>query len=91
MEKMAQIHQISKKILAITRFLLFVPVGSKKYRKNMIFSYFHINTCVQINHFRDDSHLSYITKLGNQTLTSSGRTLPSTSFPIWGLAPLCGT
>jgi hypothetical protein len=46
-----------KKILAIARFLLFVPVGSQKYKKILIFSYFHINTCDQIwlNHFQDDT------------------------------------
>ncbi len=54
-----------KKILPITRFLLLVPVGSQKYRKIFIFSYFHISTCGQIwlNHFQDDSHLGSITKL----------------------------
>jgi hypothetical protein len=92
-KKWPKFARFRNKILAIARFLLSVPVGSQKHRKILILSYFHINTCDQIwlNHFQDDSHLSYITKLGKQTLTSSGRTLPSTSFPIWGLAPLCGT
>jgi hypothetical protein len=63
-----------KKILQIARFLLLVPVGSKKYRKDLIFSYLHISTCSQIwlNHFPDDSHLGYITKLEKETLPSGG-------------------
>jgi len=54
----------------MVRFLLLVPVGSQKYRKIYIFFYFHISsTCGQIwlNHFRDDSHLDYITKLEKET------------------------
>jgi hypothetical protein len=59
-----------KKILAIARFLLLVPIGSQKYKNNLFFSYFHISTCGQIwlNRFRDDSHLDYITKLEKETL-----------------------
>jgi hypothetical protein len=36
----------------------------------LIFSTFHISTCGQIwlNHFQDDSHLGYITKLEKETL-----------------------
>jgi hypothetical protein len=64
-KKMTQIRQISKKKLQIARFLLLVPVGSQKYGKDLIFSYLHSSTCGQIwlNHFPDDSHLGYITKL----------------------------
>jgi hypothetical protein len=68
---MARIHQIlKKKIIPIARFLLLVPVDSQKYRKILIFSYFHMSTCDQIwlNHFQDDSHLGYITKLKKETL-----------------------
>jgi hypothetical protein len=36
------------KFLPMVRFLLLVPVGSQKYRKIYIFSYFHITTCGQI-------------------------------------------
>jgi len=59
-----------KKNLPIARFLLLVPINSQKYRKILIFSCFHISTCSQIwlNHFRDDSHLGYITKLEKETL-----------------------
>jgi hypothetical protein len=66
---MNQIRQISKKNLQIARFLLLVPVGSQKYRKDFILSYLHISTCGQIwlNHFPDDSHLGYITKLEKET------------------------
>jgi hypothetical protein len=48
-----------KKILSIARFSLPVPVGGKKYKKVLIFSYFHLSTCGQIwlNRFPDDSHL----------------------------------
>jgi hypothetical protein len=62
--------RLRKKILPIAKFLLLVPVGSKKYRKILIFSYFHISTCGQIwlNHFQDDSHLGYITKSEKETL-----------------------
>jgi hypothetical protein len=66
MKKKAQIGHIFKiKILPIAIFLLLVPLQSEKYRYFLFFSYFHISTCGQIwlNHFRDDSHLSYITKL----------------------------
>ncbi len=47
--------------------------GSQKYRKILIFSYFHIRTCGQIwlNHFPDDGHLSYITKLEKETLAGT--------------------
>jgi hypothetical protein len=56
--------------LPIARFLLLVPIGSQKYRKILIFSYFHISTCGQIwlIHFQDDSPLGYITKLKKETL-----------------------
>jgi len=61
-----------KKNLSIARFSLLVPVGSKKYIKVFIFSYFHLSTCGQIwlNHFPDDSHLGYITKLEKETLVN---------------------
>jgi hypothetical protein len=36
------------KFLPIVRFLLLVLVGSQKYRKILIFSYFHISTCGQL-------------------------------------------
>jgi hypothetical protein len=65
-----------KKSFTITRFLLLVPIGSQKCRKILIFSYFHkILTCGQIwlNHFQDDSHLGYITKLEKETLAVSER------------------
>ncbi len=65
-----------KKAFTITRFLLLVPIGSQKYRKILIFSYFHkILTCGQIwlNHFQDDSHLGYITKSEKETLAVSER------------------
>jgi len=41
-----------------------------KYGNILIFSTFHISTCGQIwlNHFQDDSHLGYITKLEKETL-----------------------
>jgi hypothetical protein len=73
MKKFAQIRQIPKNILPIARLLLLVPVGSQKYKKILIFSYFHISTCGQIwlNHFPDDSHLSYITKLEKETLSGT--------------------
>jgi len=73
--KMAQIRQISKFFFTITRFLLLVPIGSQKYRKILVFSYFHISTCGQIwlNHFQDDNHLAYITKLEKETLAVSER------------------
>jgi hypothetical protein len=73
MKKFAQFRQISKMILPIARILLLVPVGSQKYRKILVFSYFHISTCGQIwlNHFPDDSHLSYITKLEKETLAGT--------------------
>ncbi len=60
-----------KKILPIARFLLLVPIGSQKYKKILIFSYFHISTCGQIwlNHF----HLNYITKLEKETLLGHSR------------------
>jgi hypothetical protein len=48
MKKIAQICQILKKILPITRFLLLVLVSSQKYFVNLIFSYFHISTCGEI-------------------------------------------
>jgi hypothetical protein len=73
MKKMDQICQIlGKNILSIARFSLLVPVGSKKYKKVLIFSYFHLSTCGQIwlNHFPDDSHLGYITKLEKETLVN---------------------
>jgi hypothetical protein len=59
-----------KTILPIARLLLLVPVGSQKYRKIFIFSYFHISTCgpIWLNHFRDDSHHVYITKLEKESL-----------------------
>jgi len=61
-----------KKILPIARFSLLVPVHSQKCWRILIFSYFHISTCGQIwlNHFGDDSHLGYITKLKKETLVS---------------------
>jgi len=86
MKKMAQICQISKKNnLLIASFLLLVLVSSQKYRKILIFSYFHISTSAQIwlNHFQDDNHLSYITKLEKETLGHVPCT-PSLTF----LAPL---
>jgi hypothetical protein len=59
-----------KIILPIARLLFLVPVGSHKYIVIFIFSYFHISTCGQIwlNHFRDDSHHGYITKLEKESL-----------------------
>jgi len=42
----------------------------------LIFYYLHICTCGQIwlNHFPDDSHLGYFTKLEKETLPSGGLT-----------------
>ncbi len=73
MKKFAQFRQISKNFLPIAKILLLAPVGSQKYRKILIFSYFHIRTCGQIwlNHFPDDGHLSYITKLEKETLAGT--------------------
>jgi hypothetical protein len=71
MKKMSPNSPDFEKItLPIARFLLLVPVGSQKYRNILIFSYFHNSTCGQIwlNHFQDDSHLGYITKLEKETL-----------------------
>jgi hypothetical protein len=82
MKKMAQICQISeKKNLPIIRFVLLVLVSSQKYRQILIFSYFHISTCAQIwlNHFQDDNHLGYITKLEKETLVHVPCT-PSLTF-----------
>jgi len=70
MKKLAQICQISQKILLSARFLLLVPIGSQKHKNILIFSYLHISTCGQIwlNHIGDDSHLGCITKLEKETL-----------------------
>jgi hypothetical protein len=65
-----------KIILPTIRLLLLVPVGSQKYRKIFIFSYFHISTCggqIWLNHFWDDSHLDYITKLEKESLIETTR------------------
>jgi hypothetical protein len=63
-----------KKILSIARLLLLVPISKKIYRKILIFSYVHISKCGQIwlNHFPDDSHFGYITKLEKETLLWRG-------------------
>jgi hypothetical protein len=45
MRKMAQIPQITKTNSTNRQILLLVPIGSQKYKKILIFSYFHISTC----------------------------------------------
>jgi hypothetical protein len=42
MKKIAQIQQISKKKIQITKFLWEVPIGCEKYRRILVFLYFHI-------------------------------------------------
>jgi hypothetical protein len=73
MKKMAQKSSDLKiYILPIARFFYYeFPVGSQKYRKILIFFLFHISSTsdqIWLNHFGDDSHLSYITKLERETL-----------------------
>ncbi len=80
MKKMApNSPDFEKIILPIARFLLLVPVDSEKYR---FFPYFCISTCGQIwlNHFQDDSHLGYITKLEKETLHGHVNEIISTCF-----------
>jgi len=73
--------------------LLLVAVGSQKYRKILILSYFHVSTCGQIwlNHFRDDSHLGYITKLEKETLSvgAVARGAPNLTKPFQRRRGLC--
>jgi len=68
---MAQIRRISqKRFYQSPDFLLLVPIGSQKYKKILIFSYFHISTYghIWLNHIREDSHFGYIAKLEKETL-----------------------
>ncbi len=69
--------------IPIVRFLLLVLVGSQTYRFFFIFSYFHIGTRGQIcqNHFRDDSHFNYTTKLEKTDM--SHRSLESKSSIVY--------
>jgi hypothetical protein len=59
-----------KKLIPITKFLLLILILSQICWKILILPYFHINTRGQIwlNHFGNDSHLGYITKLEKETL-----------------------
>jgi len=74
-EKWPKFPRLQNKNSTNRQILLLVPIGSQKYKKISIFSYFHISTCGQIwrNRFRDDSHLDYITKLEKETLLGHSR------------------
>ncbi len=66
MKKFAQFRQISKNFLPIAKNLLLARVGvAKNIERFWFFPTSIIRTCGQIwlNHFPDDGHLSYITKL----------------------------